>query len=565
MIKLIRKFFDYPRYDNLGKTRQSRYLIVTTGTAFLALLSIVLMLILRNLHSLPETFHTAFFQLIVGMALFMLLPYGLTKRGRIRTAAWLVITVMWVSTTYMAYTSEGVQDAALFTHIILILLAGFLLGYRWSIGITTASVLVFWVLASLEVNGFILPDKAPPYDTAFYVSLITIIATATIVSILAEFSILIEALQKEHTELEQKSAQLEQVNLGLEKQIDERTRALQEQSEQAARAARQLSAIASISTTIARVQNLESLQASITHLISEKMGYYHVGIFLLDERHEYAVLQAANSPGGQKMLARQHKLPIAPNSLVGFAAYHKEARIATETGADVVHFKNPDLPETRSEIALPLLTGEEIIGVLDIQASEPNAFGPGDVETLKVLANQVAVALENARLFSRTQKALEEAQTTYRRFIAEGWQSFLSEQETLGYHHDGLIAQPIRTDEAPPADGNVFNVPLQLQDIPIGEIIIQRTSHIPINQDERQLVQAVAERAALALENTRLLESIQKRAAQEKMIGEIGNKIIRSLDVENILQTALDELGEVLPAADIAIQIRPPDAEEDEK
>ena len=113
-----------------------------------------------------------------------------------------------------------------------------------------------------------------------------------------------------------------------------------------------------ISQTIALVQNIDDLLPLITGLISERFGFYHVGIFLLDEARENAVLQAANSKGGQRMLARKHKLKLGSTSIVGFAAQTGRARVALDVGTDISYFDNPDLPDTHSEVALPLKIGE---------------------------------------------------------------------------------------------------------------------------------------------------------------------------------------------------------------
>jgi GAF domain-containing protein len=148
-------------------------------------------------------------------------------------------------------------------------------------------------------------------------------------------------------------------------------------------------------------------------LISSYFGYYHAGIFILDDVREYAVLQAANSEGGQRMLARGHKLRIGQVGIVGNVADIGVPRIALDVGDDAIFFNNPDLPLTRSEIALPLKARGQVIGVLDVQSIDEAAFSNDDVETLQVLADQVALALDNARLLKESRDALEELRNLY--------------------------------------------------------------------------------------------------------------------------------------------------------
>jgi putative methionine-R-sulfoxide reductase with GAF domain len=190
---------------------------------------------------------------------------------------------------------------------------------------------------------------------------------------------------------------LQQERVGLDALIAERTKDLE-------RRTLQLQAAADIGSTASRIRNVDLLLRQITRLISLRFGYYHVGIFLLDPRNEFAVLLASNSEGGQKMLARGHKLKVGQTGIVGFVTGHKQPRIALDVGQDAVFFDNPDLPETRSEIALPLLVGGKILGALDVQSKQPSAFSQEDAITLSVLADQIAIALENARLFEESQQ-----------------------------------------------------------------------------------------------------------------------------------------------------------------
>ena len=243
--------------------------------------------------------------------------------------------------------------------------------------------------------------------------------------------------------------QLQGMLSGLEDRITERTSELEIAQQQSEKRSRTLENIAEISRIIAIEQSLERLLPLITNIASNLLGYYHIGIFLIDEARQYAVLQAANSEGGRKMLNRQHRLEIGQKGIVGYVAKQGEPRIALDVGEDAVFFDNPDLPETRSEIALPLQSRNKIIGVLDVQSLQANAFKDDDVRTLRVLADQVAIAIENARLFEQSQQSLEDLQQFYQQYIRREWETLTTRDKLFGYHQKvtgaNYVEQPIQS------------------------------------------------------------------------------------------------------------------------
>ncbi len=188
----------------------------------------------------------------------------------------------------------------------------------------------------------------------------------------------------------------------LEDRVQDRTRELAKQNEALVFRSQQLQTVADVARQIVSAQELDELLPQITRLVSERFNFYHVGIFLLDENREYAVLRAANSEGGQRMLARKHQLKVGAVGIVGYATGAGQPRIATDVGEDAVYFSNPDLPETRSEMALPLKVGDLVIGALDVQSTVSNAFTQEDIALFTTLADQIAVAIRNNELYSQT-------------------------------------------------------------------------------------------------------------------------------------------------------------------
>jgi len=356
----------------------------------------------------------------------------------------------------------------------------------------------------------------------------------------------------------------------LEQRVEARTRELSATAEQVQRRVAQLQTIYEVTHSILLIQDLNRLLVSIASLISERFGFYHVGIFLLDENNEYAVLKATNSEGGARMLERGHRLKVGKEGIVGYVAERAKPRIALDVGIDAVYFDNPNLPETRSEMALPLLVQERVIGVLDIQSKETNAFQEDDFSIFNTLADQVAIAIENARLLNETRRALEEAEHIYRQFLQKGWSGILETQQlrAIRYTSQGMeklsefvaypeIKQALQTGTIVAKTGK--NASLAIPLIIRGETIAVLNIRLPEERlwkdEDIDVLQRIVDRAALALENARLIKSTQLSAQKERAISEISAKISASVNIRNVLQTAVEELGHALPGSQVEIQL----------
>ena len=349
--------------------------------------------------------------------------------------------------------------------------------------------------------------------------------------------------------------QLLELVQNLEQRVDERTQELQGRADQ-------LDVLAKVASSVASLQDVEELLPDITKTISESFDFYHTGIFLLSDDKEFAVLRAANSKGGQAMVARKHQLRIGGEGIVGFAAEQRIARIALDVGDDATYFDNPDMPDTRSEMALPLIFGDELIGVLDVQSREPNAFSNEDIDVLSTLANQVAVAIQNARLLKKSQDQLKVLDASFRRYISNEWQQYAKQTNVIGYRASDSGLEPITVDqkEAVSKNGNhsIQKTPIILRGATLGSLNIDMGEGSEEHTaEEKNLIQTVADRLALALESARLLESSQKAAAKEQTIGEITGKISASINLRNVLQTAVEELGRSIPGSEVVIKLEP--------
>ncbi len=354
----------------------------------------------------------------------------------------------------------------------------------------------------------------------------------------------------------------------LERRVEQRTAALEQATHQSEKRARDLETITEVSHTVATEKDLENLLPFITRVVSERFGFYHVGIFLLDENRKYAVLRAANSPGGQVMLDRQHKLEVGQTGIVGAVTASGIPRVALDTGTDAVYFNNPDLPETRSEMALPLIARGTIIGALDVQSTFPNAFTDADVSIIGLLTDQIAIAIDNARLLEETKTLLVESQAVFREYLAEAWQK-RSTSSIQGYYQTltgGKVITAQADDEIEPHQddkNSTLSIPIYVRDQVIGALNIRPNSEEKKwGNDEINVVKAVAERLGLALDNARLFEETYTRAKRERLVTEITTKIRATNDPQKMIQQAVEELKRALGVTRVEIvpqKFSPPD------
>jgi GAF domain-containing protein len=364
------------------------------------------------------------------------------------------------------------------------------------------------------------------------------------------------------------TARLRDLIESLEQRVEERTIDLQQATAQSAKRAEELQVVSEVARAVSKEFDLEKLLELVTNVVSNRFGFYHVGVFLIDQVNKTAVLRASNSPGGKRMVSRKHSLPIGQVGIVGHVAASGEPRIALDVGEDATFFNNPDLPDTRSEMALPLIMRGQIIGVLDVQSTESGAFTTADVETLSILADQVAIAIENARLLAETREALAESQALYGDYVSRTWKRKTA-QSVIGYQYSagigGLLEEPVEWNEVKTAlstgraamsDEKIptVAVPIRLQNQVIGVLNVRSAEANRVwTRDEVAVIESVADRLALALENARLFEETSSRAAREHAVAEITSRIRETNDPQVMIRTAIEELQRVLNVSRVEI------------
>jgi GAF domain-containing protein len=333
----------------------------------------------------------------------------------------------------------------------------------------------------------------------------------------------------------------------LENRVKERTEELESKTNQ-------LRASSYIVRQIIEYQDVHTLLSGIVQLISEQFGFYHVGIFLLDDQRRMAVLQAASSGEGQRMLERGYHVAIEDMNIVGRVAERRKFIILTDMGSSAAPLtKHPELPLTRSELALPLMVRGKVLGVLDIHSDGSQAFGPNEAEVLQALADQLAISIDNVRLLNDTRAFVSQLETLTAQQTQVSWQEYLR-RRNLAYQYTPAGIRQI----APGASNkgkSALRMPLRLRGQEIGTITVQRKEASVWKGAERELTEKIATQVALALDNSRLLEDSRRRAVQEQTVSEIAARLSRSLDIDSLLQTAVRELSALPEVAEVAVFI----------
>ncbi|MBT3322218.1 MAG: GAF domain-containing protein [Anaerolineae bacterium] len=541
MLKSFRKIFAPPIFEDEEKARAARYLNAIINTS-------LILLIVFLISGQYALIINIVFALI---ALSLLGMYFLIRSGKVAFTAILLISIFWISLTYLAWVGEGVRDVGIMIYIILIFLASLLGNTRISIGLTGLSILSAGALFYAEKTGYLVPVKDSLIANTFSISAVFVLIQVIIYFTVTDLEKSLFALKENEKSLLTQNKELLQLQDNLQKHTSE----LEKISKKTQRQAARLRTITEVSQAISLTQNLETLLPEITKKISAGFNFYHVGIFSIDDDKKIASLEAANSVAGKKMLAREYQIEVKRHNFIARAIKNIQPQVAHELDEN-----HPDyeisLPETRSKIALPLKVANDIIGALDIQTTRDIIFSEEEVDIFLSLANQVAIAIENARQSDITQVTLAEAHAVSRQYIHQSWEQLGAVQRQQSYHYENKTARTLSENkaESPVKSAQTISIPVQVHKEIIGYIDITKDTPIEkISADEKELVQAIANRAALALENARLLEETTRRAGRERLVSQITTKIRSTNDPQDMIETALEELKNVLGASKVEL------------
>lgn len=372
----------------------------------------------------------------------------------------------------------------------------------------------------------------------------------------------IGALAKAYNQM---ASQLQEIIGKLEQRVTDRTKDLESQT-------LRLRVAAEIARDAASARDLNELLTRAADLIISRFNFYHIGIFLLDNSKEYAVLVASPTESGRQMVEINHKLPVGDVGIVGQVSATGEPQIALDTDANL--FNRHYFPDTRSEMALPLKIENHVIGVLDVHSNQPQAFNEDDAAIMQVMADQLATAIERTRLLQEVERNLKELESAYGQFTRDNWKKLTDGTLTgsIGYRFDNVRLE--RITEVPQSAGSALTsrsivnsngkyvqtekersvaIPIKLRGQTIGVVSLKLKEGYDSNTIS--IVESAAERLASAMESARLYEEAQLRADREQSISRVTKAISASTGFEQILQTTVREIGNILGDTEVAIQI----------
>ena len=424
--------------------------------------------------------------------------------------------------------SYGIEGDGIFFFLALVILTTMFFSPRGGMLALTTTLITFGTMGWLILSGRVILVTPIPAALADWISnsVVTLLFSVIIIVGFQHLDVEFLVAQKKR---EEAAHELENQNIHLEDRVAERTL--------------QLKAVNEVGRAASSVLDPDELINQVANLITDQFGFYYTALFLVDSTRRWAELKSATGEAGRVLTESKHRLEVGGKSMVGTAISTRSPRVALDVGMEPTRFENPLLPYTRSEIALPLLVGDRVLGALDVQSTKEGAFGPQEIDTLKNMANQVSIALENASLFQQAQQNLNEIRSIQRQYTLQSWKQVKNTEE---------LRYEVGDEEAHKTD-NELEVPLAIRDGVIGEIKLDTDNEW--TPEQRNLIEAVAAQASLALENARLLEESQSTATSERLISEISGKIWSSATMDGILRTAVQELGRALDASEATIEL----------
>ena len=502
--------------------------------------------------------------IIAGLVEIIALVFVL--RGSIILARAVIPIMLIIAITIIAYGTHSIHDISITGFPVIIIIATLLQGKRATVVTLPLAILAVILLGTLDMLGMtttIIASRTGFDDIVIIVTLL--FASSGLLNLLiGRLNQAVERARANEIAQTDANAELKELQITLEQRVSERTTDLEDANRRNEQRAKQFEAIAMVGNAILSIRSLEDLLPKIAELISKQFGYYHVGIFLNDVNNINTILSAANSDGGKHMILRGHQLKIGEQGIVGHTISSGQARIALDVGKEAVYFGNPELPDTRSEIALPLKIGDTVVGALDVQSTDASAFSEDNINVLSLLADQVSMAIESARLFDQSRKSLAESEALYRQYLRQAWNRLPKEQNLAGFRYNVRGASPIETQQhVNPVYGSeegtgefrgpCISVPLAIRGETIGTLSVQVPDEKNINESQMDLINAVAERVALSAENARLFEETTRRAERERVVSDITVKIRSTNDPGLMVKIALEELKQALGATKVQL------------
>jgi PAS domain S-box-containing protein len=545
----MNKIFILPDFHDEEKQVLGRYLNIF-------MLSTIVLFTILNLYRLftGSKMIDSTGLILLGLPVLMIGMRVLLQYGQVRLASFILTSAAWLGMAYQAYNSDGIRDATVSAFTVIIILASLLLGWRYSLPFFILSLGDMWFMASVQQSGARTFTLDTPINLAIYLTVVLGLVVLTTYLLVNNLQRSIRKANVAANELEKSNQELQALRKDLEQRVAERTKAMATSQE--------------VSRRLSTILDRKQLVVEVVEQVKKAFNYYHAHIYFMDEANGDLILAGGTGEAGTTMLERGHKVRKG-RGLVGRAAEINAPVIVPDTSQDPDWLPNPLLPETKSEIAVPIAAGEKVLGVLDVQNDIAESLGQQDVDLLRSVADQVAIAVQNAALYARAEEAIQEAKSLV---------DYAPEAIVVVDMESGLFTEPNENAEklygltreelskVGPADMSPTRQPdgrnstdkaLEMISeamqgkIPVFEWIHRngQGKEIPC---EIRLVRLPGThprvRASVTdiTERKRFEELTIQRARQQEAINSISQKIESTTSVESALQIAVRELGHAL-------------------
>jgi GAF domain-containing protein len=488
MLEQIKRWLAPPVFEDANKTRAAG--LLNTILLLLITATLVFMPTLITVTGEVNFFSTVLMSVVFAISLGLLI---LSRRGYVEAASIIITTTMFLLTTANVYQTGDVGKTGTGGLLIVVTIAAVLLGGRAAVVFMGLSVTALVLLAYLQIQN-LLPPAFPQdiyIDGPLYVVIISLIGLL--------LRSTMNSLHNALLQVSQSNDQLKILSASLEDRVAARTR--------------DIALAAEIGRRIAQERDVTKLLRDAVDLIQNNFGLYHTQVYLANSSRNMLVLRAASGQAGEVLLQRNHRLLIGSSSINGTAAQEKRPIIVSDTTSSPIFLPNTLLPETRSEMSIPIVVGQRLLGVLNLQGRRANELTNESLPAFETLAGQIAIALDNANLFAEIRQSQALLQEQTRRLSRENWQEYLNaidRPERLGYTFSTQGTLPEISDASQTVQNSLFVSQIKVLDEPIGTIQIENAPNQAWDSENARIVNAVAAQVAQQVENLRLLDQAEK-------------------------------------------------------
>src|SRR5258706_3977836 len=440
--------------------------------------------------------------IVISIGLLTLMVFS--QIGWVGLASIFLTAMIILLISYADFQNAGNIQPSTLMFAIAIIMSGLLLGRRAPL-VTAILILVsHTIIVYFQMQGLIKLSSAPAvgFENIIITGILILIIGFLFQFAVARLQTALDQTRENERELQISNRELDESRLSLEQRVAERTHSLELASE--------------VGRLVSQVRALDVMLRDAAELIRSRFDLYYVQVYLTNPSQTNLLLLSGTGQVGEQLVGRGHRLPINISSINGRAATEKKSVIIVDTTASATFRPNPLLPYTRSEMAVPLLVGEKVVGVLDLQSEKANALNQETLSAFEALAGQLAIAIQNANLLAEAEQARAEVEAQARRLVRANWadyQDAIHKPEETGFVFEQNKISAMTQDEA--IKENSLVAAISVTGEKLGNLVVEMEGE-SAGPRTAELVETIAHQVAQQLESLRLLESAERYRAESE-------------------------------------------------